>query len=647
MEVLNAMIARIHNTLLIALLGMVNAYGLPEGTTASSGGGSFSVNGSEMVIDAPNGSIFDHQSFNIAKGESVRFSQPGADSRVLNRINSVEASIVNGSISANGQVFFSSPAGMIFGENAVVNVGLLHVIGGSISDENFLNQNYTYDQLTGSIENKGTLVAREVVLAGSQVINSGHISADSGEIALVAGSSTHISSLDGALAVSVSSDQEFSGVVASDLAGHAVLQSGVLKAEKVQLVGSLLEHSGELDASSAKFAKFSNLKAMDGKVTTTETEIEAADFALVDASLTDSANSLGTINAKGIFKSLNLRSTGPTELVSNTTANDPTYLKTGYLILHSGNFRVSNGELKISTILSPNDYKELTQTSTEATKLVTASDKSLSISNPDALTQFDQTVVYAPNADTVFSSDAKLSENWHSLNAATVKLDDLSAGVDAATIFKLADENPEFAGFSNSNPGKVGNVESISTDSSGSVPGTPQVPDIANPSGSTPSNAGGTAPADPSWQGSSFLDSDLSGFTVDQLTAAMEQGLFSGYSYILKGRDPNDFDNLLSDAGGSSALFGGSFDVVSDGSGDSPGDDSSEDSEEGEGSDDSGLASDGPVDSSIEGGRFTSMLGAIPFAPIGRPVLSPQAAARLEAALSPEVEKTLQQYINR
>jgi len=647
MEVLNAMIARIHNTLFIALLWIVNAYGLPEGTTASSGAGSFSVNGSEMVIDAPNGSIFDHQSFNIAQGESVRFSQPSADSRVLNRINSIGASVVNGSISANGQVFFSSPAGMIFGQNAVVNVGLLHVVGGSISNENFLNQNYSYDQLTGTIENKGKLVAREVVFAGDQVINSGQITADSGEIALAAGPFTHISSLDGALSVSVSSSQELGGSLASDLAGHAVLQSGILKAEKVQLVGSLIEHSGKLNATSAKFSEFSNLQAMDGEVTTTETEIDAADLALVNASLTHSTNSLGTINAKGIFKSLNLRSTGPTKLVSNTTANDPTYLKPGYLILHSGNFRVSNGELKISTILSPNDYKELTQTSTEATKLVTASDKSLSISNPDALTQFDQTVVYAPNADTVFSSDAKLSENWHSLNAATVKLDDLSAGVDAATIFKLADENPEFAGFSNSNPGKVGNVESISTDSSGSVPGTPQVPDIANPSGSTPSNAGGTAPADPSWQGSSFLDSDLSGFTVDQLTAAMEQGLFSGYSYILKGRDPNDFENLLSDAGGSSALFGGSFDVVSDDSGDSSGDDSSEDSEEGEGSDDSGLASGGPVDSSIEGGRFISMLGAIPFAPIGRPVLSPQAAARLEAALSPEVEKTLQQYIHR
>ena len=73
MEVLNAMIARIHNLLFIALLGMVNAYGLPEGTTASSGGGSFSVNGSEMVIDAPNGSIFDHQSFNIARGSPFGF----------------------------------------------------------------------------------------------------------------------------------------------------------------------------------------------------------------------------------------------------------------------------------------------------------------------------------------------------------------------------------------------------------------------------------------------------------------------------------------------------------------------------------------------------------------------------------------------
>ena len=103
---------------------------------------------------------------------------------------------------------------------------------------------------------------------------------------------------------------------------------------------------------------------------------------------------------------------------------------------------------------------------------------------------------------TRFSSDVQLSENWHSLHAATVKLDDLSAGVDAATILKLADENPEFTGFSNSNPNKVGNVESASTDGPGSVPVTPQVPDIAGPS-VQPLNAGGTAPADP-LRGSSF-----------------------------------------------------------------------------------------------------------------------------------------------
>jgi hypothetical protein len=40
-------------------------------------------------------------------------------------------------------------------------------------------------------------------------------------------------------------------------------------------------------------------------------------------------------------------------------------------------------------------------------------------------------------------------------------------------------------------------------------------------------------------------------------------------------------------------------------------------------------------------------LGAIPFAPISRPILSPQASFILEEALSDEIEQNLQNYLNR
>ena len=76
-------------------------------------------------------------------------------------------------------------------------------------------------------------------------------------------------------------------------------------------------------------------------------------------------------------------------------------------------------------------------------------------------------------------------------------------------------------------------------DSPGSVPVTHRFTNLDNSL-----KRWGTAPAVP-WQGSSFLDGD-SDSAVDQLTEAMEQGLFSGYSHP-QGRDM--IFNMLADAG--------------------------------------------------------------------------------------------------
>ena len=51
-------------------------HALPEGTVSLQGGGSFMVTEKSMVIEAPDGSVFEHQSFDLAADESVRFNQP-------------------------------------------------------------------------------------------------------------------------------------------------------------------------------------------------------------------------------------------------------------------------------------------------------------------------------------------------------------------------------------------------------------------------------------------------------------------------------------------------------------------------------------------------------------------------------------------
>ena len=109
-------------------------------------------------------------------------------------------------------------------------------------------------------------------------------------------------------------DPEFSGTVASDLAGHAVLQSGVLKAEKVQLVGSLIEHSGELDASSAKFPNSPTFKQRMEKLPPLKLKLMLRILPWLMHLLPILPIHLEPLMRKE-FLNRSMRSTGPTELV--------------------------------------------------------------------------------------------------------------------------------------------------------------------------------------------------------------------------------------------------------------------------------------------------------------------------------------------
>ena len=84
--------------------------------------------------------IVDYDQFNVLSGDMVRFIQPSEQAAILNRISGNVPSLINGSITANGQVFFVNPAGITFGENSVVRADLFLAAAGDISNEDFLNE---------------------------------------------------------------------------------------------------------------------------------------------------------------------------------------------------------------------------------------------------------------------------------------------------------------------------------------------------------------------------------------------------------------------------------------------------------------------------------------------------------------------------
>jgi hypothetical protein len=122
-----------------------------------------------------------------------------------------------------------------------------------------------------------------------------------------------------------------------------------------------------------------------------------------------------------------------------------------------------------------------------------------------------------------------------------------------------------------------------------------------------------------------------------------------------------DLNAELEEAGGSSALFGGSFAVVASAGGGGvaragtpsvsaggAGDSSESGGEsEGDGEGDGDSQGGGSASKSTSSSRAQMrQVGVAPFAPISQPILSVEASQVLEKALAPEVEQKMQQYLN-
>ncbi len=76
-----------------------------------------------LTIDqASQRAIIDWKSFNISSDAEVRFNQPSTTASVLNRIYSADPSIIQGKLTANGQVLLINQNGILFDRGSQVNV---------------------------------------------------------------------------------------------------------------------------------------------------------------------------------------------------------------------------------------------------------------------------------------------------------------------------------------------------------------------------------------------------------------------------------------------------------------------------------------------------------------------------------------------
>jgi filamentous hemagglutinin family protein len=253
----------------------------PEGAQVVNGQVSFQQSGYNTTITASDKSIINYSSFDIGRPEIVEFIQPGSNASVLNRILSANPTNINGTLLANGRVFFVNPAGVYIGGGARVNVNQLVASGLNITNSDFINGNYNFAGGNGSVINSGDITAEKVYLIGRQVANSGSISCPAGYVVMASGErvflgepgSDVVVEVEAPLSPESANPVESSGVLNEgtiDAAGGKIIlaAAGDIYSQAISNVGSLSVSSETGDAGQVE------LSADGGKVTNTGT-IEA------------------------------------------------------------------------------------------------------------------------------------------------------------------------------------------------------------------------------------------------------------------------------------------------------------------------------------------------------------------------------------
>ena len=267
-------VARRRLSELFAFAGTLVAIGSPvfagpEGEQVMHGQASFSRVGPETTINVGTRSaIINYRGFDIPRGEIVRFIQPDASSRVLNRINSQMPSKIDGTLLANGHVYLVNPSGFVFGNNALINVGKFTAAAANMSDGDFLRGVDRFTDIKGGVVNQGTIQAVSgVTMIGRFISNSGVINGESavmiasGSDVLIgeAGGHTYvridgkqIAASDAANSANKSASSGAMGLGAGDLYSLAISNAGTIKAKNVKIQSAqagLVDVGGTINAS--------------------------------------------------------------------------------------------------------------------------------------------------------------------------------------------------------------------------------------------------------------------------------------------------------------------------------------------------------------------------------------------------------------
>lgn len=241
----------------VASLLPVAAETQPHGLVVQSGSASAVAVGSQTRITASDNAVLQWSSFNVPAGTTTSFLQPSATSVVWNRILDRDPSRIHGSITANGVVVLMNAAGFHFGPDAFVSAAGLVVSTAAVTPiESGTGLQWQFNGAPpgAAIVNYGRLETGpggSAFLIADRIENHGTITAPGGTIGLAAGREVLLSERPDGRGLSAevtlpSGSIDQSGHLTADagqIALHArvVNQAGVLQASGARERGGIVE----------------------------------------------------------------------------------------------------------------------------------------------------------------------------------------------------------------------------------------------------------------------------------------------------------------------------------------------------------------------------------------------------------------------
>ncbi|MDQ2778272.1 MAG: filamentous hemagglutinin N-terminal domain-containing protein, partial [Pseudomonadota bacterium] len=203
--------------------------------------------------------VIDWQRFDLGAAASIHFNQPNAQSATLNRVDSIDASRIQGRITAPGQVTLINPAGVYFGRDAVLDVGALTATTLRQTNADFMAGRSSFtrngaNSQNGAVVNEGALRAGlggYIALLAPEVRNLGLIVAQQGAVVMAAGDAIKLEFDPASKLASITvSPSTVAALVENRSAVQAPGGLIILSAVAVQSLTGRIVNSGRIDASS-------------------------------------------------------------------------------------------------------------------------------------------------------------------------------------------------------------------------------------------------------------------------------------------------------------------------------------------------------------------------------------------------------------